>query len=245
MSETSDLTLTPPPTPPMPNDSAARSPTGEILEPSQIAANQTAAPIPPSPTPSPPAASPPTSTPKPPEAPKPSDAPYAAFTAPEGYTLDPKAIEAATPIFKELGLTQDQAQKLVEFHSKAMIDAAKAPESAYATVRTEWKAAIDADPTIKAATADGKTGLDAVKIGIAKTLNALGDPQLTADFKAAMDLTGAGDNPAFIKAMWKLSAFITEGKPVTPGGPSPHGQTPPNTGARPTPAASLYPNLPQ
>jgi hypothetical protein len=126
-----------------------------------------------------------------------------------------------------------------------MIDAAKAPQTTYETLRAEWKATVDADAEIRAAVADGKTGIEAVKIGIAKTLAALGDAQLTTDFKHAMNTTGVGDNPAFIKAMWKLSSFITEGKPVTPGGPSVHGQTPPNSGARPAPAASLYPNLPQ
>ena len=126
-----------------------------------------------------------------------------------------------------------------------MIKAAKAPESAYEATRTEWRAKVDADPEIKAATADGKTGVEAVKVGIAKTLAALGDPALTADFKAAMDLTGAGDNPAFIKAMWKLSAFVTEGKHVQGQNPSVHGQQAPGTSARPTPAAALYPNLPQ
>ena len=86
-------------------------------------------------------------------------------------------------------------------------------------------------------------GADAVKIGIGKTLAALGDAKLTADFKAAMDLTGAGDNPAFIKAMWKLSSFITEGKHVAGSGPSPHGQTPPGASGKPDAARALYPNL--
>lgn len=189
-----------------------------------------------------------TSTPTPTPEPKPADAKsgapeaYTAFTAPEGYTLDQATIDAATPIFKDLGLTQAQAQSLVDFHSKQMIDAAKAPAAAYEATRTTWKAEVDADPDIKAATLDGKTGLDAVKIGIAKTLNAIGDPKLTADFKAAMDLTGAGDNPAFIKAMWKLSSLITEGKHVAGAAPSPHGQKPPGTD-KPSAAKAMYPNL--
>ena len=224
-----------PPNVPLPNDQAARSPTGEILEPSQI-------PTPTTPPVIPPQA--PTSTPPKADAPKAPDA-YTDFKAPDGYTLAPEVLAEATPIFKELGLTQDQAQRLVDFHSNAMIKAAKAPADTYEATRAEWKAAVDSDPDIRAAVADGKTGTEAVKIGIAKTLNALGDPKLTADFKAAMDLTGAGDNPAFIKAMWKLSAFVTEGKHVQGQNPSVHGQQAPGTTARPTPAAALYPNLPQ
>lgn len=240
MSETfsNEPVTTPAPAPaptPMPNDSAARSLSGEILEPSQIKTPE-AKPA----TPESGKTSEPTSTSKPEGAPE----AYTEFKAPEGYTLDTKTLEAATPIFKDLGLTQDQAQRLVDFHSKAMIDAAKAPAQEYESTRTAWRAAVDSDPVIKGAVMDGKTGIEAVKIGIGKTLAAIGDPQLTADFKAAMDLTGVGDNPAFIKALWKLSAFVTEGKSVQGANPSPHGQVAPGTSARPPAAKSLYPNLP-
>lgn len=237
-------TLTTPTTPsaptPLPNDAAARSPTGEILEPSQIKpTTPEAKPQNPDGTPAQ------TSTePKPDDKPAPAPDAYTAFTAPDGYALDPKAIEAATPIFKELGLTQDQAQKLVDFHSSQMIAAAKGPADAYESTRTAWRAQIDADPEIRGAVMDGKTGPEAVKLGIAKTLSALGDPKLTAEFKEAMNLTGAGDNPAFVKAMWKLAAYVTEGSHVSGANPSPHGQRAPGTSERPAPARSLYPNLP-
>lgn len=232
---------TPPSTPtPMPNDALARSPTGEILEPSQIAATP-----PPTPSSTPPSdgTPAPTSTPKSEAKPEVPET-YTDFTAPEGYTIDPKTLEAATPIFKDLGLSQDQAQKLVDFHTQQMIAAAKAPASEYEATRTTWRAQVDSDPDIKSAVMDGKAGLDAVKIGISKTLAALGDPALTADFKTAMDLTGAGDHPAFIKAMWKLASFVTEGSHVAGAKPSPHGQTPPGQDTRPSAAKSLYPNLP-
>ena len=43
---------------------------------------------------------------------------YADFTVPEGSTVSKEVIgESATPLFRELGLSQDQAQKLVDFYS--------------------------------------------------------------------------------------------------------------------------------
>lgn len=244
MSDTSVTTEAPttPPAPiPLPNDDAARSPTGEILEPAQIQAQQEAKTTPPTTTPAKDGDPAPTSTSKegdgPPET-------YADFTLPENYTLDPKAVEAVTPLFKELGLTQEQAQKLISFQAERDIAAAKGPATEYENLRKDWKAKIEADPDVRGAVMDGKTGVEAVKIGISKTLAAIGDPVLTQEFKAAMDLTGAGDNPAFIKAMWKLSAFVTEGKHVSGTGPSPHGQRAPNTSERPTAARALYPNNP-
>ena len=125
-----------------------------------------------------------------------------------------------------------------------MIAAAKGPADEYTTTRNTWKAQVDSDPTIKSAVMDGKTGTEAVKLGIGKVLGALNDPGLAADFKQAMDITGAGDNPAFIKAMWKIAGFVTEGKHVGGNNPSPHGQTPPGA-PRPDAASALYPNLPR
>jgi hypothetical protein len=235
----------------MPNDAAARSATGEILEPAQIAAQQATQ----TPT-TPPALNPDgtpaqTSTSKPPEKPADGTKPpvagapeaYTAFTAPDGYTLDPKTIEAATPIFKELGLTQDQAQRLVAFHSEQMIAAAKGPEETYTAMRTDWQAKVKSDPDMAKAVNGDKTGLDAVKLDIGRALNALGDAQLASDFKEAMNLTGVGDHPAFVKAMWKLSSFVTEGKHVSGTNPSPHGQNDPSKAKPATGAHALYPNL--
>lgn len=168
---------------------------------------------------------------------------YTDFTAPEGYKLDPALIAEVTPLFKELGLTQDQAQKLVTLQAQQMIAAARGPQATYETMRNDWRAAVSADSDIKAYNLDGKSGLDAVKIDIGRAIGTL-DPKLATDFRAAMDLTGAGDNPAFIKAFWRLSQQISEGKPVSGKGPSPLGQSDPSKPVRPTAAQSLYPNLP-
>lgn len=237
MSDTS-VTIDPPsPTPPpLPTDLSIpqRDPQGNLLEPGQT------------PTPSPePKTSEPTPVPAKTSTSKSEGAPekYEDFRAPDGYTIDPKTIEAAAPIFKELGLTQVQAQSLVDFHTKQMIDAAKAPQTTYETMRNEWTTKAKADPDMAKHAVDGKTGLDAVKVDMGRALTALNDPDLAAEFKQAMDLTGAGDHPAFIKTFWKLAQYVTEGKHVSGGNPSPHGQTPPGANGRPDAARALYPNL--
>lgn len=162
---------------------------------------------------------------------------YADFKAPDNYTIDPKTIEAATPIFKELGLTQDQAQKLVTFHTEQLLAAAKGPQDAYAATRTEWQTKTQADTEMKS------YGFDKVKTDIGRALDSLGAPDLVKDFKAAMDITGAGDHPAFVKAMWKLSQFVGEGKHVSGAGPSRAGQIAPGKSEKPDLAHALYPNL--
>ena len=98
MSESTVLENPTNPTPtPLANDPAARTETGEIIDRS---------------------ATPPANEPAP--EPKPGSAApesYTDFSVPEGHTLDAAAIESATPLFRELGLSQDQAQKLVDFYS--------------------------------------------------------------------------------------------------------------------------------
>jgi hypothetical protein len=238
------------------NDVAARTQTGEILDQqTPISTKSTETQIAPQPEiteqkpptdGTPPAPTPPADKPadgtKPPDPATGAPTEYAAFKAPDNYTIDPKLIEQATPIFKELGLTQDQAQKLVDIQVQRELTNAKAPQTAYETMRADWQAKVNADPDLKAANSGGKTGLDAVKLDIGRALNAIGDEALVADFKKAMDITGAGDHPAFVKSLWKLSQHITEGKHVVGAGPSAAGQQ--ASGSKPPSVAhALYPNL--
>jgi hypothetical protein len=234
------------PPPPQTPDPAIpqRDPQGNLLEPGQTAK--------PTPTPEPktpdPSTSPQTSTQKDPKVEgKTEGAPekYSDFSAPDGYTIDPKVIESATPIFKELGLSQESAQKLVDFHTQQMLAAAKGPQDAYEAMRSDWQAKVKSDPDLAKAVNGDKTGLDAVKLDIGRALAAVGDAKLVADFKEAMNTTGVGDHPAFVKTLWRLASFVTEGKHVSGSGPSPHGQSDPSKGAPRTGAQALYPGLPQ
>lgn len=246
---------------PLMNDEAARSPTGEILD--QAPPIKTEEPTTtPTTTETKPETPPSTETKVEPKAePKPGEtlltdkketkeetkpaAPeaYTDFKAPEGHTLDKATIDKAIPIFKELGLDQGAAQKLVDLYVAQQIEAAKAPGATYDALRTDWRAKVTADPEIKAYSTDGKTGFDAIKVDIGRALGTL-DPTLATEFKAAMDLTGAGDHPAFVKVFWKLSQSVTEGKHVAGRNPSPQGQNDPSKAERPTAAQALYPNNP-
>lgn len=173
-------------------------------------------------------------TAKPPEAGAPEK--YEAFTVPEGFTLDEKVVGEANEIFKNLGLNQTQAQSLVDFYSAKIRETAEAPYKLYAETREKWQAEYKADPEIG-------NKLDVVKQTVSRALDSLGDPKLATSFREAMDITGAGDNPAFIRTFYKLAQLVTEGKPVAAGAPSKFGQSAP--GAGPASAAkALYPDLP-
>lgn len=165
---------------------------------------------------------------------------YEPFTAPKswaekGLELDQTIIDKAVPKFKELGLNQAQAQSLIDFYAGVSEETHDASIKAVADMRKGWVDQVKADKEI-----GGK--LAEVKTTIGRALDGLGDPTLAADFRAAMDLTGAGDHPAFIKAFYRMASKLTEGGHVKGNGPSPFGQgngTQPSVGAK-----SLYPNLP-
>lgn len=173
------------------------------------------------------------------EAPKPEGAPekYADFKLPEGIELKDEQLEAATKLFKDLNLPQAAAQSLVDYHTAQLKAAATAGTETMNTMRSDWQAAVKSDPEIG-------SRLPAVKAEVSRALDSLNNPTLVTEFKAAMDLTGVGDNPAFIKAFYKMAQMVNEGRPVKGGGPSIHGQSPAGNAPKPTAAQSLYPNLP-
>lgn len=159
------------------------------------------------------------------------------FKAPEGLTLDEATVTEASAVFKELGLTNDQAQKLVDFQAKLSKTQAEAPYTAYNAMREGWQNEVKADKEIGPI-------LPKVKETISKALDTLNDAALVASFKEGMNLTGAGDHPAFVKAFYKLAQSVVEGHHVSGKGPSPHGQTQTGAANKPTPAQAMYPNLP-
>lgn len=163
---------------------------------------------------------------------------YADFTVPEGMTLNKDALEAAVPVFKELGLTQDQAQKLVDIQTKREATLAKASQGDYAAMRESWRKEVLADTSLSAG---GKVKPEVLQT-IGRAIDGINDPKLAADFRQVMDTTGVGDNPAFIRTLFRMAQQMTEGRPTQGNGPSVHGQTAPN--AKPASIANaMYPNL--
>ena len=144
----------------------------------------------------------------------------------------------ATAVFKELNLPQESAQKLVDFYGKNIREAIQAPFDLWKQTQETWIEELKSDPQI-----GGK--LDEVKTTVAKAIDDLGDPKLAKEFRAAMDFTGAGNNPAFVRAFYKLAQKLTEGSHVSGNKPSSHGQNPSGTGVPRTIADAMYPGGPK
>lgn len=228
---------------PLPNDPSSRSSDGTILDQSQ---NQPMRTEPPAPNPTGQATTTaPTSTSSntsDPNAPAPAaPATYSEFKAPDGVTFSPAVIESASSVFKELGLNQSQAQKLVDFYAAQQSAGDKAVTDRYAKAvedqKTEWYNEVMKDPKIG-------PNIDSLKIGIGRMFDSIGDPKLVNDFKADLERTGMTNNPSLVRMMIKLSSYFTEGTHVSGTNPSPFGTARPNGSAPRTGASAMYPNLP-
>ncbi len=217
---------------PMPNSPEARTPTGELKDQSASTQTQTS-------TTESTETKPESTTTSKESTTTETGAPekYADFTLPEGVKLDDTSLKSAQDLFKAQNLSQTQAQALVDFHVAQLKATTDASSKSYEDMRTDWQAKTKADPEIG-------FKLPAVKETVGRALATLNDPSLVAEFRAAMDLTGIGDHPAFIKAFYKLSQSVVEGKHVTGTQPSKFGQQAPGTNERPTAAHALYPNNP-
>ena len=160
------------------------------------------------------------------------------FKPPEGYTFDEKLITEASTIFKDLGLSQEAASKLVDFHTKQALAASEAGIKAYEDMRGTWRKEVVADKDI----GNGTDGLKSeVSATIGRAIDSL-PPELGREFRNVMALTGAGDNPTFLKAFHNFAQRLGEGTSVKGGAPSPHGQQ--RSGTAPSAAHALYQNLP-
>lgn len=116
---------------------------------------------------------------------------YADFNLPEGFTLDGERKEATLTLFRDLGLSQDRAQKAIDHFIKTVGEdeatRAAAYEAAVAKQREDWATEAKAQLGDK---------YDA-ELGFAKTaVNALNDTKLMETFNE----TGWGNHPDLIKA---------------------------------------------
>lgn len=164
-----------------------------------------------------------------PDAPKPDPAKVfdkAALKAPEGMELDAGMLEKFEPIAKELGLTTESAQKLVDFHMKTIQDVAGANQRAFEELQKTWIDKVKADPQM----GDTNGLRPEVKKVVADALARYGDDET----RQALAYTGAGNNPAIVRTFFKMARALSEGGMIAGGTPS-----------RPTgPGASaMYPEL--
>jgi hypothetical protein len=125
---------------------------------------------------------------------------YEDFTLPEGAVLESEALDQARALFAQSKLPQEQAQKFIDLAVSREQAAAQKGVQAFVDLQTRWVSEIKADPEI------GGDKLQASMAQAARAIDRLGVPGL----KEALNLTGAGNNPAIVKAFVRLGQMVSE-----------------------------------
>jgi hypothetical protein len=144
---------------------------------------------------------------KPPEVtPPPEPIVYEDFKVPEGYELDAAALPAVKTLFNELGLKQDQAQRLIDAFVENTKNISTTIENdakqEWLTLRADWTKSINEDPEI------GGAKLPETRANLSKLFDKYGTPGL----RDALKLTGADNNPDIVKTFAKIASVLTEGR---------------------------------
>ena len=139
-------------------------------------------------------------------------------------TDDPSFTEFAS-ITKKHGLNQEAAQEYVDLYAKTVKSAADKPYQMWRDTQKGWQDEVMADPEM------GGKNFDNVRRTIGSALNEYGDPKV----RQALDFTGAGNNPAIIRTMYRMAKALAE--------PGPVGAQPPKAAMPDSPGAALYPHL--
>ncbi len=118
------------------------------------------------------------------------------FAAPEGQELDANALSVFEPIAKELGLTQEQAQKLVDIYPQIQQQQAEAWSKQIA----EWGEQVKADKEI------GGDKFTASVGHAQKALDQFGNPEL----RKYLESSGLGNHPALVRFCTKVGKSMAE-----------------------------------
>jgi hypothetical protein len=144
---------------------------------------------------------------------------YADFALPEGITMDEAQIAEFRSFAKEHDLTQEQAQKVLEFGAAKVRERAEAPYKLWSETQRKWQAEVKADPEIGGAKFE-QSIKDAGLVFVPGEGNPfVGSAEEAKTLREALDATGAGNNPAVVKLFVKMGRLLAEPAPFS-GKPS-------------------------
>ena len=141
---------------------------------------------------------------------------YSDFTVPDGVVLDTAVVDGFKGLAKDLGLSQEHAQKVADViaqQAKASAEASQGAVQAEITrVQSAWAAEAKADPEI---------GGDKFEENLA-TAKQVMEATTTPQLRMLLDKSGLGSNPEVIRHFLKIAPAFREDKHV-PGSKAPPG----------------------
>lgn len=122
------------------------------------------------------------------------------FKAAEGVDLDTEALKDFEPVARDLNLTNEQAQKLVDAYPKILAGVQQRQAEAWQKQTEDWAASVKADKEI------GGDKLTANLSAAQRALDQFGGPAL----KEYLDSTGLGNHPELVKTFVKIGKAMSE-----------------------------------
>ena len=119
------------------------------------------------------------------------------WAAPEGVTLDESVMGSLSEVAKELNLSQDAAQKLVDKMAPAMAQRQAAQVQA---MQAEWR---------ESSSGDAEFGGAKLAENMAVAKKAL-DAFATPEFRQLLEQTGMGNHPEVIRTFYRAGKAISE-----------------------------------
>lgn len=127
------------------------------------------------------------------------------FQAGEGVELDSEALKDFEPVARDLNLTNEQAQKLVDAYPKILAGVQQRQADAWQATTEQWAADVKADKEI------GGEKLTANLSAAQRALDQFGTP----DLKEYLNTTGLGNHPDLVKTFVKIGKSMSEDGMVT------------------------------
>ena len=147
------------------------------------------------------------------------------FKLPEGVEPAAEQISAYTDVLREHRIPPETGQKLLDLHTatiQRMAENTLADQhKAFADVRRQWREEVKGDPEI------GGSGYETALRAIARARDAVVSESDRPAFDRFLRDTGAGDHPAFLRAMYRVANLLDEP-------PAPHPMPRPSPTANPT-----------
>jgi len=133
---------------------------------------------------------------------KPEEAPetYDKFTLPDGMEMTDDQLNQATEVFKDLALSQTQAQKLVDFETKLSAQKDAGIQSAWDQVNQGW---------VEESKADSEFGGEKLTASLV-TAKAARDAYGNDKFTEMLEITGVGNHPEMIRFLAKVGKDVSE-----------------------------------
>lgn len=131
---------------------------------------------------------------------------YAEFKLPEGVKVDAERLEAALPLFKEMNLTQEQAQKLVELQAEGV----KKADEQFASDKAARLQALKTDKEIGGDNFTKSTEM------VGRALNSFLSAEEQQDLSQYINRFGT--NTTLVKLMYRVAKGMTEDTKFEAGG---------------------------